>query len=269
MALKRKYERVSDTVQRRNRPFATYVTPAENKAYAAAVQAKRDTFTRQAFYQNRNIMGPAPKPEKKGVDTFIQYNPIIGTTSTNAQITILNGIQQGAGSWNRVGRKVSLKSVRVKGYYLFNIVPTAVTGNLEIPFVRYCIIWDRQPNSGTLPSYDAIFMSTAQTGTEATNTISDQVRYDNMSRFRILKDVSLPCPTVPIMPSGSAPASQFAIPVDEYLKINNLETTYSGSNNPVTIADIATGALYFVARALGATTSSVVCNLTSRVRYND
>ena len=74
---------------------------------------------------------------------------------------------------------------------------------------------------------------------------------------------------VPNMPSGSAPASQFAIPVDEYLKINNLETTYSGSNNPVTIADIATGALYFVARALGATTSSVVCNLTSRVRYTD
>ena len=61
--------------------------------------------------------------EKKGMDTDVTLSPVITTTNTTGSAFVLNLIQQGAGSWNRVGRKSHLKSLRLKGLYVFTIKP--------------------------------------------------------------------------------------------------------------------------------------------------
>ena len=53
--------------------------------------------------------------EMKGMDTDISYVSVIGSTNTNAGIYVLNLVQQGNGSWNRVGRKTHSSSVRLRG----------------------------------------------------------------------------------------------------------------------------------------------------------
>ena len=62
-------------------------------------------------------------PELRGVDTSLQQTaaPILDTTNTNAQIFVLNLIVPGNGSWNRQGRRVTMKSLR-----FFGIVDTTI-----------------------------------------------------------------------------------------------------------------------------------------------
>ena len=59
-------------------------------------------------------------PEKKGLDTNLYIASVINTSNTNTNCFVVNLIQQGSGSWNRVGRKVNLKSLRIKGSFIKN-----------------------------------------------------------------------------------------------------------------------------------------------------
>ena len=110
------------------------------------------------------------KGEKKGCDTQVVQPTITNTTSTNADIYCLNLIQQGTGSWNRIGRKTMLKSVRIKGKFTntFQMASGDVAGNV----IRMILVWDKQPSGNALPSFETIFGTTTQTGTESSNVFA-------------------------------------------------------------------------------------------------
>lgn len=206
-------------------------------------------------------------PEKKGVDTQIVSLGIVATTSTNAEITALNLIQPGTGSWNRIGKKTKLKSVRVVGYVQNSYNMT--TGDLVGNVLLMALVWDKQPSGNAIPNFDQIFGYTNQSGTE-NSTIYSPPKYDNMDRFRVLKRELIEfIPKAPPLASGDFVNEYRAI--DCYLKLNNLESVYSGQSNPMTISDISTGALYLVLRCQENSTSTSVgtCALTCRVRYTD
>ena len=70
---------------------------------------------------------PPPPPmrrsnEVKGVDIPIGTvgTPIVSTTTTNDNFVLLNGIQTGSGSFNRVGKRITQKSVRITGTAQFS-----------------------------------------------------------------------------------------------------------------------------------------------------
>ena len=262
MAMKRKYERVSDTVQRRNKPFVTFVTPAESKAYAAAVQAKRDAFTRQVRVPAARRIG-----EKKGMDTAISFAQIPSTVNDNSGMIVLNLIQQGAGSWNRVGRKVNLRSLRIRGDIIYQ--QTTTSGFTQGQTVRCVVVWDKQPSSGTIPQWQDMFGFTAQDGTEGTSMYAP-IRYDNMDRFSILRDVTYD--PQPGAKSGNPDIVAYYNTIDEYIRLGDRECVFSGQSNPMTIADISSGAIYFCVRAkinnVNAVQSSIN-NMTARLRYTD
>jgi len=205
--------------------------------------------------------------ELKGMDTAINIGGVLATTNTNGDILPLNLIQQGNGSWNRVGRKTHLKSLRLKGHFSNTYVRTG--GNWVGNTVRFAVVWDQQPSSATIPSFDQIFGVTSQTGVESTTMFSPP-KYDNMDRFRVIKDW-----TEDFTPGIAVGADTNFLTeyrqVDCYLSLKDLESVYSGQSNPMTIADISTGALYFIARSEinDLTTSVCTVELTARVRYAD
>ena len=54
------------------------------------------------------------------------------------------------------------------------------------------------------------------------------------------------------------------------MKLKDLESVYSGQSNPMTIADISTGALYLVMRSqYTGVASSVTVDGIARLRYKD
>ena len=162
------------------------------------------------------------------------YNPVIATTNTNAGIFVVNLIAPGTGSFNRVGRKVNLSSARIKGSVQLSSTADGTTGNFTGNNLRMVVVWDKQP-SGTIPSFSDIFGLTDQAGTEATSYL-DPIRYDNMDRFQILRDVTIPF--VPGSIGGVGGTTNFyrmILPFDEYVQLGNREVVYSGQSSPCSI----------------------------------
>jgi len=207
---------------------------------------------------------------KKGMDTDVSIATIPSTTSTNGHAFVLNLIQTGSGSWNRVGRKTHAKSLRIVGCLNWAFTPTFATGACNSSFVRMVVVWDKQSSGATIPTFDAIFGITAQDGTESCPDITCPPRYDNMDRFRVLRDCILPAPTEAVPAFGSGPYLARPQPFDEYIKLGNLESVYSGQTVPMTIADISTGALYVYFRSLfNAANCTVNSDAIARLRYTD
>jgi len=211
--------------------------------------------------------------DKKGVDTSLTLaGPVVNTTNTNGDAFVLNLIQAGNGSWNRIGRKVNLHSVRLTGLARFIYSAQATTSNIGGTMLRMVVVWDKQPSGAAIPNFDTIFGNTVQGGTESA-TILDNLRYDNVGRFRVLRDLRVFAePKTTPATGGTQNLVSFDLPFDEYIKLNK-RTIYSGESAPMTIADISSGALYVYFRAFGSTNDAVdwaiLAGSIARLRYTD
>jgi len=241
------------------------------RAGAAMYQtfSRAGVFARPTARRAIGMMSRRNALEMKGVDTNLSLTPIINTSTTNGSSFLLNAIAPGSGSFNRIGRKASLKTLRIKGGFTFVMTPSA-NGSVQENSVRMVIIWDKQPNSGAIPTWDLIFGSTDQAGTE-TSTVLSPLRYDNMDRFQVLRDKSFDVPTIAGNVVSTAQIGQF-VSVDEFLSLKGRETTYSGQSATCTTADISTGALYVYFRAqnnAATATVNVDADTIARLRYLD
>lgn len=213
--------------------------------------------------------------ELKGLDTLLtQASPIVATTTGSENTSVLNLVPPGSGSYNRVGRKIRMKSVRLRGLARFQCGQAGTTGNYTVYPLRMIVVLDKQP-SGAQPIFSDIFGYTPQTGTEA-STVMSNLRYDNTDRFKVLKDVLLePDKLVASALSGGTEVDSFySVKFDEYIKLNGVEAVYSGQSATQTIADISSNALYVIWRATVATSSAVhawevTADSIARLRYYD
>jgi len=208
--------------------------------------------------------------ELKGVDTLLTQTPILNTTNTNAGIIVMNLIVPGNGSFNRVGRKIRMRSLRLVGTVDAQCTYQAISTTMHGGTVRMVVVYDRQP-SGVLPTFDTIFGLTQPDGTEA-STFLAPLRYDNTERFKVLKDTKWNCnPEGMVATGGVIISPQFKI--DEYINLSGCDTVYSGQSSPQTIADISSGALYVIFRCdentSGIFTATVPAVSYGRLRYND
>lgn len=224
--------------------------------------------------RNRAVQGGfrARLGEKKGVDTILTLSPVLDTTSTNGSSFVINLVQPGTASYNRVGRKIYCQSVRIKGVANHTYTPTVTTGDMTSNVLRMVVVWDAQP-SGVLPAFDTIFGTTTQAGTEGSKFL-DPVRYDNMGRFAVLRDTIIPMQIdYQNAFAGSSNISIQKYCFDEYVKLSNRETVYSGQSSPCTIADISTGGLYIYFRsdvaAAGISQVAITEDSFARLRYTD
>jgi len=244
-------------------------TKMPKRSYGGKSQSSKRVRKRSPVAQRRSgPYHPRPMLEKKGLDTDVSYTPIISTTNTNGGIFPLNLIQPGTGSWNRVGRKVHLQSIRVVGVLYGSIRPDGA-GVIRNNNVRLILVWDKQPSGGAIPTFDNVFGVTDQVGAESCPDYTCPPRYDNMNRFKVLKDWNLDLKAEFINPTGATPDYKPIAMIDTYVKLKGLETVFSGQSNPCTIADISSGALYLIQRAHtnAASISLVESNLITRLRY--
>lgn len=211
--------------------------------------------------------------ELKGLDTALTLSPVLATTNTNGSIFVLNLIQQGAGFWQRIGKKIYPKSVRVKG--TVQAVITLADGNPRGNVLRGVLVWDKQPSGNAIPNFNDIFGTVDQTGTEA-STFSAALAPKNTDRFKTLKEFNIEFNSGD---GGSGLATNFTevkAYVDEFYKFkkrDNFETQYLSTANPMTIANISSGALYMVFRAEENSNVTTFCEInpdcTAKLRYYD
>lgn len=182
---------------------------------------------------------------KKGVDTVFSQGAVAPNFDTDDIVTNMansdfvfpvNLIQAGSSSWTRVNRKVNMKSLRLYGQLYVDWGDLDVQDTTQRP-VRVLIVQDKQPN-GQLPTKTDILAAKNQSGIEA-GAFNALLSYDNMARFKILRDEQIflePC------------ASNTSLSVknlDVYLKLP-ITCTYQAESSPAVIGDISTNAIYVV-----------------------
>ena len=189
-------------------------------------------------------------------------------------VQALNLIQVGSSFFNRIGRRIRMKSIQIFGelHPLGNL-----TGVVPPETLRTVIVYDRQTN-GAYPALTDIFQDTDQFGGNTTNEISG-INLNNRERFAIILDIKhkaptmhvtsgIPDSTLPIWPTDGAlhSDSDGSFYLDHFRKLKGAEVHYKSDSNPAVIGDIATGGLYIV--TFGAS-GNWATSIKTRLRYND
>jgi len=247
----------------------------EPKAKRRATDSAKEKAVRRygADAVAKYYMPRSSASELKGLDTLLtQAQGIVNTTSDASNVVILNLIPPGTGSWNRVGRKVRLQSLRLRGTAIALSGLTATTSNQRFAPLRMVVVWDKSPN-GAQPVWSDIFGYTPQSGTEA-STVLAPIRYDNTDRFSILCDHMFEIADGTLGSTGGTEADVLMYKTfDKFIKLGGRETVFSGQSATQTIADISTGALYVWFRTVlndsGTSTWAIDATSIARLRYAD
>lgn len=218
----------------------------------------------------RNTVNTVPAVQRTGVEETKVLDIPTNTKllSTTATFTLLNPIQEGTGLNNRVGRKVSGKSLRVTG----QIIPSgnAAGGN---EYLRILILYDRQPGP-LFPVIADILQTVDQAGSNTTDAFSN-LNPNNMDRFAVLRDMKYDIPSsAPGAGIGEAQSitdyQNKKYNFDTFIKIPAYDMHFSSTANPITNANVATGAMYLVTFGTqAAMTAAYQVQWTSRLRYKD
>lgn len=168
----------------------------------------------------------------------LNFNDESITSFLNPSITLLNGLVPGSGANERVGRKITIKSIQVQGY-----VGTGANDDVT----RLSLVVDTQANA-TAPNFADIYTSSNPAALREIN---------NMPRFKVLWDSG---PLSQVVTSDSE-----LITFDAYKRVNVGVQYNAGVAG--TVADIQTNAVYLVVRNLG--TGTTIGRLDVRIRYDD
>jgi len=196
-------------------------------------------------------------PETKMVD--VSGSLSLSNTGTGAGHTILiNGVIPGTEIYNRIGRKINCKSVNIRCQVQKSAAQTVVADTL-----RFALIWDEQPVTGTLPAFGDIWSDVSNAGA-VTTPILAHANFNNTARFRILRSHIIPIDVY----NANAP---YQMPQEMYWDWNVPLNTITHYNAGVTggVSDISTGALYFVGHGANSATAVFTVTVSSRLKYLD
>lgn len=223
-------------------------TRSTASALIAAIKRKKMTVYR----------GAPMAPEIKTVDTQIASIVITATP----QFFLLNALQVGTATYNRIGSKTLMKSIQLR----MTIEPQGSQFFADV--VRILLVYDKSANKA-LPTFADIIQSKDQAG--APLSLCDDMRnIDTTDRFKILIDEERwlgPITQVLGVSFSGAWGSASEMTIDKYLKLGLPVQYISASASPATIAQVVVGSLYLIMFSQSSTNYTV--SGVSRCRYYD
>lgn len=225
--------------------------------------------------QKRSRSSPLHAVELKTVDYPADTSQGLQFTSSG-NVILLNGVAEGPASYERIGRKVSMKSIDL--HFTVRTLTQALAAGISCTRARILIVYDRS-TQGAAPSASDILTTVDSAGTQTTTPYSGLNPY-NMSRFRVVYDNEL---TLPACDSdGDIFNNVFSYTTGvmdmnksgtlsgrAYIKLKGRETCYNGSTAGV--GDIISGGLFLlvIGEVAGAVSVPYSVRFSSRLRYYD
>jgi len=179
--------------------------------------------------------GRGIKGETKAVDTgTVTYG-----CSNGGAYNCINLIRTGSTFTNRIGRKIAMQNVKIEGKFL-------TADEVQASYIRLVLVYDAQSN-GSAITWSDVFKNYDQ-ATAATSDVFSGVNLDNRDRFRIVMDkrYCLQSTDSGGKSDGDPQPTSCEYYINEWIKLNNVETQYKADSSPAVIGDIATGALWFM-----------------------
>jgi len=208
-----------------------------------AYSGKKQAATRPATV-NRNLK----YAEKKSKDTQWTITGTLSPTETAiVPTTCLCTTSQGAGSDQRIGRRILVKSVYVRGRVF---APTTMTGAASF---RMIIFQDKQPNGALAAPLDLLLA----------NEFLSPLNLGNSKRFKVLADETLDGRTISV-------DTVEGINFERYIK-TNIDVGYVNGAGAGTEADVLTNGIYAMVffGGFGAGATAPTGKLWFRIRYTD
>lgn len=206
--------------------------------------------------------------EIKVVDLPKQTNFLYSTSA----IYLLNATLEGAAFYNRIGRKVNMKSLHLVGDITKQRIEEPSPGSTTESYARLMILYDRQPN-GSFPTPQDILTDYDATGTTSSTAYSG-LNMNNRDRFIVLRDtrISLCSPTDADMIASDSTLTTSKRELNYFVPLKDLESVYKASTGA--IGDLTTGALYFFfvsddPSAPPSTYPGWIVEFKARLRYGD
>lgn len=184
-----------------------------------------------------------------------------GGTIDNNTIDCLNAMAEGNNQSTRIGRKITMKNIQIRGTIKWASTKLLTDPNIYAP-VYIAIVLDTQNNSGTGLVSQNVFTNPGL----STQCIANPLRnLEYTSRYRVLKwgrytnkgdNSAVDAATDHFSSAG------FELPFTLFCNLNNMQVLYNASTPNST--DITDNALHLVAFARG---SDVTISWNSRLRY--
>lgn len=170
-----------------------------------------------------NVIRYATK-ETGFLDTQLDALPF----NTTGQVSLLNVVPQGNTQTTRVGKKILLKGVQIRGSI------TYATTNVPFHHCAYVLIYDKRPD-GAVPGIADILAAASS------NALNNDT---NSGRFMMLKREDFMINHV-TSSSGEGQLDTSSKVIDDYVPLKGMETVYKALGTGA-IADIEQGALYLM-----------------------
>ncbi len=211
-------------------------------------------------YQKGRELARTPKQELKAYDVA----QLTTGFNTAGVFTCLNAPVNGSELYQRVGRKIYMKSIHIRGF----IVNGTTSASQDM--ARIIVFFDSQPNAaaGTL----AALLQDSNAGAATSGT--SEINLVNRQRFKILRDYQMIIPPATntagvITNVGVYDQAEKTFAIDMFIKLKGLETVYNGTNGG-TIADITSGSLFIVTlNNVAGNTGNWGFTFGTRLRYYD
>jgi len=171
---------------------------------------------------------------------------------TTGTVTCLNLTAVGDDNTTRDGRQICNRSIHIQGH----LAPTDTT--TTDCFSRMLIVWDAQPNSGTIAAITDIL--TSSTSLAFTNL-------NNRERFTILRDCRYAQGAQNNTATQAYSNGSNNYVINEFINLKDIKTTYSGTT--AVIGSVATGALLMVTIGNVAANNGGTFFVNTRLRFTD
>jgi len=230
---------------------------AKRSANVSGVRAMGTMASSSGYRPN---YGSGSAPEKKALDVDSSGAPVTIQVNTTGAFTLLNGIAVGTGIDQRIGKKIKMDSVYIRGRVAMASAISSPS-NASASFaqqVRMIVFYDSQAN-GTTPTITQVLKAADP---------ASQLNLDNRDRFKILKDKCFTFGNQSYYTATGYGGVGPAIANIKFFKKLNMDVFYGTTSN--TAADIQTGGLWLL--FVGDFTSGASdceADITSRLRYTD
>ena len=225
-------------------------------ARTSSLQAARMSMV-PSYVGNLSVGSGLGLTERKVIDINTTSYAI---ESTGTQLQLLNGCVPGSQNYNRIGRKIFMRSLQIRG----DVSLTDTTAGKGV-VCRMVIVYDKQSN-GSAPTWANIMTSQNIAGTTASDCFA-MVNLDNRDRFVIIRDQLYIPGEIDATAGQSYAIGPGVIILNEYIPLK-LETLYNGGSAG-TIGDITSGSLYAFWIANAANASGVTAHVAFRIRFED
>lgn len=169
---------------------------------------------------------------------------------TTGAVTLINGIATGTDFNARIGRKIIMKSLYMRGWYR-NVDLTCSDSA-----IRIVVVYDAQTN-GAAPAYTDVF------------TTSDplaHINLNNRDRFKVLYDKSTTLGGISTTATQTFSTAGSHGQIKKYLKLNH-EVIFSGTG--ATVGSIASGSIYVLTLGTAAPNDGGYVTISTRIRFVD